>query len=72
MLRIESIHARPQLSVLVPELPVRLGEPFETFGEAACFGERCNRREDRYRGDEPLESQQISYLTERLATVSTA
>jgi len=72
MLRIEPIQARAQLTMLVPQLPVRLGEAFEAFGKATRFGERRNRREDRYRGDQPLKGQQISYLIERLATVSTA
>src|SRR4029079_9849026 len=31
LLRIEAVHARTELSVLVPQFPIRFGEPFEPF-----------------------------------------
>ena len=36
LVRIEPVHARPQLPVLVPQLPVRFGEPLEPFGQRAA------------------------------------
>ena len=36
LLGVETVDARTQLPVLVPQLPVGLGEPLEPFGERAA------------------------------------
>ena len=72
LIRIEAVHACTQLTVLVPQLPIGFGEPFEPFGQASRLRERSRCDEDGCNGEQPQKSQQNSYLTERLATVSTA
>ena len=62
----------PQLAKLIPQLPVRLGEPFQASDDPSRPEERAAGENDRRCRQEPLEGQQNSYLTERLATVSTA
>src|SRR5262245_50673399 len=63
---------RAQLAVLVSELPVRLGEPLEPSGQRSRAQKRHQRQQQRATCRKPLKHQQISYLIERLATVSTA
>jgi hypothetical protein len=70
--RLERLHARPQLAVLVSKLPVRFGEPLKPFRGAARADERGDRKRDGAADQQPLKGQQKRYLSERLATVSTA
>ena len=44
LLRVEPVDARAQLPVLVPQLPVRFGQPFEPLGEPPRPHERRERR----------------------------
>ena len=69
---LESGKPRTQLTMLVTKLPVRLCEPLEPFGRAPGTNECHEGEDDRDADERPLEGQQTSYLTERLATVSTA
>src|SRR5262250_385123 len=72
LLGVEAIDAAAQLPLLVAQLPVRLGQPFEAPGEAACPDPRGEGHEKRGNREQPEESHQTLYLIERLATVSTA
>src|SRR5262249_6548412 len=69
---IEPGNARAELTELVAQLPVRLGEALETAGHAPGPNERREGKDERGGGNQPVEGQQTAYLTERLATVSTA
>jgi len=70
--RLETGHAHAELSVLVPELPVRLGQALEPLGHTSGPEERRGGNKERSDGGQPVKGQQTSYLSERLATVSTA
>ena len=73
LLRVEPVDACTQLPVLVPQLPVRLGEPLEPLGDAAAPASSAHDGDQNGRtGQQPEKGQQNSYLIERLATVSTA
>jgi hypothetical protein len=69
---LETGHPGAELSVLVPELPVRLGEPLEPLGRPARPEDSHNGKQEGGGRDQPVKGQQTSYLIERLATVSTA
>ena len=65
-------HACAQLSVLVPQFPVRLSQPLEPPGDSPRTQERADGHKEGCADEQPLNAQQIPYLSERLATVSTA
>jgi hypothetical protein len=69
--RLEASHARTQLTVLVAQLPVGLGEPLEPARDAPSAQNGSQGQQDRCANKQPFDSQQ-TYLSERLATVSTA
>ena len=46
LIRIEAVHTGAQLPVLVPQLPIRFGEPFQAFGQAPRLEERDEGDED--------------------------
>ena len=66
------VHPRPQLPVLVPQLPVRFGQALEPLGHPPRSEERRGGNQEGQAGEQPMKGQQTSYLIERLATVSTA
>ena len=53
LIGIEAVHARAQLPVLVSQLPVRFGEPIQTFGQAPRFQKRGEGDEDGRTGKQP-------------------
>ena len=53
LIGIEAVHARAQLPVLVPQLPIRFGEPFQTFGQPSRFQKRGEGDEDGCTGKQP-------------------
>jgi len=69
---LETSDARAQLPVLVPQFPVRLSQPLEPPGDSPRTQERANGKKKGCADEQPLNTQQIPYLSERLATVSTA
>src|SRR5437773_299659 len=71
-LRIEARNPRPKLGMLVAQLPIGFGEPLETPRQPARPDERRTGGQKGRDGCQPVKGQQTSYLSERLATVSTA
>jgi len=69
---LETGHPGAELSVLVPEFPVRLGQPLEPPGRPARPEDSYDGEQEGGKRDQPMNGQQTSYLIERLATVSTA
>jgi hypothetical protein len=61
-----------KLSILVPEFPVRLGQPLEPLRRPARPEHSNHGKQEGGGRDQPMKGQQTSYLIERLATVSTA
>jgi hypothetical protein len=53
LVRIEAVHARAQLPVLVPQFPIRFGEPFQASGQAPRFEERGDGDENGRTGKQP-------------------
>jgi hypothetical protein len=71
-LGINAVYPSPQLPVLVAKLPIGLRQALEPLGQASSSHERHDRDYGGRSGEQPLKGQQTSYLSERLATVSTA
>src|SRR5205814_2528181 len=69
---LEASDARAQLPVLVPQFPVRLSQPFEPPGDSPRTQKCANGKKEGCADEQPLDAQQNPYLSERLATVSTA
>jgi hypothetical protein len=69
---LETGHPGAELSVLIPEFPVRLGQPLEPLGGPARPEDSRDGKQESGGRDQPVKCQQTSYLIERLATVSTA
>ena len=69
---LEAGHPGAELPVLVPEFPVRLGQPLEPPGGPARPEDRHDGKQEGGGRNQPVKGQQTSYLIERLATVSTA
>jgi DNA-binding NtrC family response regulator len=58
----EAGDARTQLSILVPELPVRFGQPLETPGDSPRVQERANGKEKGCANEQPLNAHQLRTL----------
>jgi hypothetical protein len=70
--RLETGDACAQLAVFVPKLPVRLSQALEPPGDSSRAQEPADAKKEGGDDEQPLSIQQIPYLSERLATVSTA
>ena len=53
LIRIEAVHTRAQLPVLVPQFPIRFGEPLQAFGQAPRFQKSGEGDEDGCTGKQP-------------------
>ena len=53
LIGIEAVHARAQLPVLVPQLPIRFGEPLQAFGQTSRFEQRGEGDESGCSGKQP-------------------
>ena len=72
LLRVEAVHTRTELSVLVPQFPVGFGQTFETLALTPHDKERRTSQDEGRAGQQPKKGQQPWYVIERVATVSTA